>query len=118
MLEIRTSFTPFKMKMSRKEPVTLSVEIANSGTGTEMVSMDLNLGNNFSMERSGFKSFTSMRMPEFKAGEKKKYYFDIWPKQMVRPGEHNILLAAAEHYQDFNYVKKKYDKRLLLSVEE
>jgi len=118
MLEVRTTFTPFKMKISRREPVLLSVEIKNTGTEPEVVSVDLNLGHQFSLEKSGFKSSEAERIPEFKPGEKKKLYFDIWPKQSVRSGEQPIRLLVTEHYQGFNYVKKNYDKMLSLAVED
>ena len=118
MLEIRTFFSPYKLKISRREPVTLSVEIANVGNEAEMVSFGLNLGNHLSLEKSGFKSASSSKIPEFKPGEKQKYYFDIWPKQLLKVGEQAIQLMATEHYQNFNYVKKKYDRMLTLTVEE
>jgi uncharacterized membrane protein len=118
MLEVRTTFTPFKMKISRREPIVLSVDLRNTGAEKEMVSVDLNLGNQFSLEKSGFKSAKAIRLPEFKPGEKKKFYFDIWPKQSARSGEQPITLLVTEHYQGFNYVKKKYDKALTIAVED
>lgn len=118
MLEIRTTFTPFKMKLNRREPVVLSVEIKNTGTEPEIVSIELNLGQQFSLEKSGFKNSDAARMPKFMPGEKKKLYFDIWAKQSARPGEQPIRFLATEHYQGFNYVKKKYDKTLKIAVEE
>jgi uncharacterized membrane protein len=118
MIDIRTAFTPFKMKISRKEPVSLSIELVNSGQEPEIVSLDLMLGSLFSFEKSGFKNEKSEKIPELKPGESKKFYYDVWPKQMLRKGEHGIRLTIIEHYKGFNYVKRKYNKVLRLAVED
>ena len=118
MIEIRTTFTPFKMKISRREPVVLSVEIRTPGKETEIVSLDVDLGQWFSFEKTGFKNKIVKNIPEFKAGDKEKFYYDVWPKQMLRAGEHGIKLTTIEHYQGFNYVKRKHEKVLKLSVED
>ena len=118
MIEIRTTFTPFKMKISRKEPVSFSVELVNAGQEPEIVSLNLALGSLFSFEKSGFKNDTAERIPKLMPGESKKFYYDVWPKQMLRKGEHGIRLSIIEHYQGFNYVKRKYDKILRLGVED
>lgn len=118
MIDVRTRFTPFKMKLSRKEPVTLSLELTNSGSEPEMISVDMVLGQQFSFERSGFKNTVSEKIPKFMPNESKKFYFDIWPKQMVRQGEQPIRLTVTEHYRGFNYVKRKQDKILRLGVEQ
>lgn len=118
MIEVRTTFTPFKMRVSRREPVTLSVELINQGSELEIVSLELGLGGQFSLEKTGFKSDAREMIPEFKPGETKKFYYDLWPKQMVRPGEQEVKLAVTEHYKGFNYVKKTHKKVLKLAVEE
>ncbi len=118
MLDIRTSFTPFKMKISRREPISLCIEIENDGAETEIVSFELNLGQQFSFEKTGFKTTAVVKIPEFKPGDIKKSYYDIWPKQAARIGEQAISLVVLEHYQGFNYVKKKHNRVLKVSVEE
>jgi len=118
MIETRASFNPFKMKISRREPVSLSIELINKGSEPEIVSFELVLGKQFSLERAGFKTTAAGKIPELKPGESKKFYFDIWAKQMLRKGEQGIALTVIEHYQGFNYIKKKYDKLLKLAVEE
>jgi len=118
MIEIRTTLTPFKMRLSRREPVTLSVELTNNGSEPEIVSFELDLGGQFSFEKTGFKGEAVVRIPEFKAGESKKFYYDLWPKQMARAGEQSIRATITEHYRGFNYVKRKHDKSLKIAVEE
>lgn len=118
MIETRTSFIPFKMRIGRKEPVCLLLELLNSGSEPEIVSLELNLGKQFSLEKTGFRNYATEKIPEFKPGETKKFYYDLWPKQMARPGEQEIKLAVTEHYKGFNYVKKTHNRVLKLAVEE
>ena len=118
MLEIRTAFTPFKMKISRREPVSLCLEIENAGKETEIISFELNLGQQFSFEKTGFKTAAGAKISKFEPGNVKKAYYDIWPKQAARLGMQPIKLTVIEHYQSFNYVKRKYDKTLHVNVEE
>ncbi len=38
MIDIRTTFTPFRMKLGRREPVQLSLELINRGEEDAMLS--------------------------------------------------------------------------------
>ncbi len=118
MIEIRNRFTPFRMKLSRREPVQLTVELINTGQENAMLSMNLNLGAQFSLEKSGYKTAAVERIPELAAGQSKTFYYEIWPKQSVRTGTQELQLTVLEHHQNFNYVKKEYKKNLGLAVEE
>lgn len=118
MIELRTTFNPFKLRIKRREPIILSVELVNTGQETEIVSFEMNLGSQFSLEKSGFKNTASEKIPKFEPGESKKYYYDVWAKQAARPGEQPIKVAVIEHYNGFNYVKRKNEKTLHISVEE
>jgi len=80
MLEVRTTFTPFKARISRREPVSLSIEVVNGGQEPEIASFELELGGQFSLEKTGYKSEAMEKIGELKPGENKKYYYDIWPK--------------------------------------
>ena len=71
-----------------------------------------------SLERSGFKTRDAKRIPEFKAGESKKFYYDIFPKQALDHGDQAIRLTVTEHYKGFNYVKRKNEKVLKLAIED
>ncbi|MBN2067105.1 MAG: hypothetical protein JW744_01415 [Candidatus Diapherotrites archaeon] len=118
MIEIKTSFNPFRMKLGRKEPVQLCIELVNKDAENTMLSMTLNLGAQFSIEKSGYKTSALERISELKPGASKKFYYEIWPKQSARPGQQPMQLTVLEHYQNFNYVKKEYKKNISLNVED
>lgn len=118
MLDVKTRFTPFRMKISKREPVQLSVEVTNKGNEKAIVSLNLGLGAYFSLEKGGYKTNAMERIPEMKPGETRKFYYDIWPKQSIREGENKVELNVVEHHQGFNYVKNEYKKNLGLIVEK
>ncbi len=118
MIEVKTKFTPFRLKLARKEPVQLAVELVNKNPENAMLSLNLELGACFSLEKSGYKTGAAEQIPELKPGESKKFYYELWPKHSIRVGAAKIRLTVLEHYQNFNYVKKEYKKGPELIVEE
>ena len=118
MLEVITVFTPFRLKLQRREPVHLTVEIINRGKDPTMASLQVNLGNHLSFEKGGYKTRAMEKINSFPPGDKKKFYYEIWPKQATKNGPQPVEIVAAEHYQSFNYVVKEYRKDTDLIVEE
>ena len=118
MLEIVTKFTPFRMKLSRKEGVHLTVDLKNQDPEDAMISTTLDLGSNFSMEKTGYKTVAEERIPKLEPGESKRFYYEIWPKQSARPGSQRLTLTVIEHFKSEEYVKQEYKRNLELTVEE
>jgi len=118
MLEVVNFFTPFRMRLSRREPVQLRVELANKGKDDAMASLTINLGSQLSFEKGGYKTRATERISSLPPGEKKKFYYEIWPKQATRNGPVAVQIIASEHYQNFNYVVKEYRKDTELVIED
>ena len=118
MIEIINGFNPFRMKLSRREPVQLSVEVVNRGADDTMVTLEVSLPGQLSMEHGGYRKNDVQKIPQLKPGERKRFYYELWPKQATRIGDEHVLIAAVEHHQSFDYVKKEYRKTVPLPVEE
>ena len=118
MIDIRTIFTPFRMKLGRREPVQLSLELINKGEEDAMLSFNLVLGKNLSMEKGGYRTVAMEKIASLAPMAGKKFYYELWPKQTVTAGAQPIQLTVTEHYKDFNYVKKEYKKNLDLVIED
>ncbi len=118
MLSINTHFHPFRLNLSRREPVQLSVEIINRGKESKMLTMELMLTRQFGLNKGGLQSGISKRIESLKPEETKLFYFDIYPKQMTRKGEHPIILNVFEHYRSFDFVERTHVKKMSLPVEE
>jgi len=118
MIGINTSFHPFRMKLSRREPVQLTIELSNRGGETKKLSLDVILSRELSLDKGGLLYNTSKRIDSLEPGKKQEFYFDIYPKHITRSGDHGVLLKLSEHYQDYKYVAKEQKKRLELQIED
>jgi hypothetical protein len=106
------------MRLSRREPVQLCVALSNLGGDDTIVSMELALSNQLSLEKSGFRASDVKRIEKFEKGGKKEFYYQIFPKQSTTAGERPVRVTIVEHYNDFNYVQKQYSKDIPLTIEE
>jgi len=118
MIDIATTYTPFRLKLSRKSPVQLTIAVQNKANENKMVSLELRLGRNLGLDKSGFRNADVKKFDNFGKGEKKEFYYEIWPKQSTAPGEQPVKVVVLEHYNNFNYIAKEYSKSIPLTVEE
>lgn len=118
MIQINSSFNPFRMKLGRKEPIAFTVEVENTEAESKMLTMNIRLSGQLSFEKGGYKTEQMERVQELGPGEKKKFYYTIFQKAGTRTGQQPVLVKVLEHYRSFNYVANEYSKRLVLKVEE
>lgn len=118
MIGINTSFHPFRMKLSRREPVQFTIELINKGDKAKKITMDVILSRELSLDKGGLLYNNSKRIDSLEPGKKQEFYFDIYPKHITRSGDHGILLKILEHYQEYKYVEKEYKKRIELQIED
>ena len=118
MIQLNTNFNPFRMKLGRRDPVTLTVEITNKSDESKMLTVYINLGRELSFEKSGYKTEAIERIDAMKPGEIKTYYYSIFPKAGTRTEAQPVLVKVQEHYKTQTYVANEYSKNLKLKVEE
>lgn len=118
MIKINTSFNPFRMKLSRREPVAMRVELVNESQEQKMLTMRIRLSNQLSFEKGGYKTEHMERLPKLMPGEKKEFYYNIFPKAATKNEDQPISIEVLDHYQNFNYVAKEYKKTIELKIED
>ena len=115
---INTKFTPFRLAMHKKEPVQLYVELVNKSREDKKLIYELSLGAGISLDKSGIKTHESKKIEPLKAGEKKFYYYQIFPKPIAHAGEAPVTITLTEPYdENYEFVKKRYTKEITLTVE-
>lgn len=115
---INTKFTPFRMSLQRKEPVQLSVELVNKSGEDKKVLYEISLGQGIAFDKSGLKTKHEVRIEPLGDGDKKYYYYQIFPKVNVEIGEAPIHIKLFEpHDEHYEFVKKRYIKEISLTVE-
>ena len=117
MISINTHFHPFRLNLRRREPVQLSVELINRGDKNKMLSVELLLAKELALDKGGLHSGITKKIESLEPGERKQFYFDIYPKPIARNGELPVILNVLEHYRNFNFVEKSSSKRMDLTVE-
>tara|TARA_Y100000310_G_C20648860_1_gene798238 strand:- start:1568 stop:1924 length:357 start_codon:yes stop_codon:yes gene_type:complete len=118
MIQVNTNFTPYRMKIGRREPVNFTVELVNPDDEPKILTLNIALSKQLSFEKGGYKTEIIERIKELPANGKKVFYYSIFPKAGTRTQEQPLMIHVAEHYRDFNYVKKEYKKNLGLKVED
>ncbi len=118
MLEVRTLFRPYRLKLSRREPVEMALTIMNHGPGSALVSFELDCGRSLSFDKGGFKATESENLGEISPGVRIEKFFHLFAKPVTKVGTHQIKIKATEHFNSYNLVKKEYGKITELIVEE
>ena len=118
MLEVRTIFRPYRLKLSRKEPVEMMLAITNHGPGSALTSFEMECDRSLSFDKGGFKASEAENMGELAAGQRIERIFHIHSKPVTRPGTCQIKIKATEHFNSYNLVKREHDKTAELIVEE
>ena len=118
MVKFISNFTPLRMRMSRREPVQLYVEVSNDEAENKMVSLYINLSRDISFEKGGFKTDTMERISVLTPGETKRFYYELYPKPHLNYGEHPVTVTLLDHYNSFDNVKNEKVRNMSLRVEE
>ena len=115
---INARLHPFRLVLSRRQPVQLDVEIINRAPEAKMLTMKLILPRTLAVDKGGLTSEVRKPLDMVNPDETKRFYFDIYGKPMTRTGEEEIMIKVLEHYQSAQYVVKEYTKKIGLIVED
>lgn len=115
---INARLHPFRLVLSRRQPVQLDVEVINRAPEAKMLTMKLILPRTLAIDKGGLTSEVRKPLDMVSPDETKRFYFDIYGKQMARVGEEEILVKVLEHYQTPQYIVKEYTKKIGLIVED
>lgn len=118
MLEVRTLFRPYRLKLLRKEPVEMTLTIINHGPGIALTSFELECDRSLSFDKGGFKATESANLGELAAGQRVEKVFWLFGKPVTRIGTYQIKVKATEHFNTYSLVKKEHVKTAELIVGE
>lgn len=118
MLQITNEFRPYRMKMSRKEPVKMKLAIKNIGNTQELVSYEMVLPPTLSLDKSGFKGAHANKLGALQPGAIHAEHFELHARPATLSGIHTISVRAQEHYNSYDFTMKEYRKKIELIVDE
>jgi len=116
-IKMKTLFHPFRLAIRRREPVQLSLTILNDCDEERRLTVKLQLPEDLSFTKGGFKNSELSRVDHIGAGEKKMLYYEIYAKPTSKEGDHSVKIKVQEHTKDYRYTSNQYEKFAELVVE-
>ena len=102
---INANFFPLRLSLRRKEPVQLKVEVQNRGSNSKMLTLGVIVARSLALDKGGLKSSTSERFEALLPGERKIFYFDVFPKpQFADVGEYPVEITVKEYGKNYNNI--------------
>jgi len=117
-IKIECSFHPLRMALHRREPVELGVTVTNQDPGPKKLSVKLLVSKDLSLSKGGFKEMAIERVESLGGKDSRRFYFEIYPKQMTSPGEQPIQVIVEEHATGFHDLAREYRHHDTLIVED
>ena len=115
---INANFFPLRLSLRRKEPVQLKVEVQNRGSNSKMLSLGVIVARSLSLDKGGLKSSASERVEALLPGERKTFYFDVFPKpQFANVGEYPVEITVKEYGKNYSEIVDEFEKLMDLKVE-
>jgi hypothetical protein len=118
MISVSTGFHPYRLKLSRREPIEFTVLLKNKSTEPKMITYEMVVSKDLSLDKSGLKYGDIKQIEKFLPGEEKKFSYNVYAKQFARIGEIPIKIKITENYKSFKFVEKEYIKDTHLTLEE
>ncbi len=118
MIDIKAELIPMRLNLARREPVELMVEMVNNTNKDQMVTMTVLTGDQLAFDKGGRSNFQTKKLTSFKAGERIRDYYNIYPRPNASKGEEIIQIRLDEHFNgSFQYIQSKKVKELTLRID-
>jgi hypothetical protein len=106
------------MHFRHREPVQLIVDLINRDKQEKLVSFELLMSDKLSVEKNGFVHKVEKKIGAMAPNKPLRFYFDIYPRAVMKPGELGVIVRIMEHFNNFEFVEHEYVKKIPLSVVE
>jgi len=118
MIDLKAELNPMRMVIARREPVELMIEMNNNTNKSQMVSLEIYSGDMLAFDKGGRVGVESKKIIDFRAGERQRDYYHIYPRPNAQSSSQTITIVINEHFNNsFQYVQSKKIKELTLRVE-
>jgi hypothetical protein len=117
-LELKSNLFPYRLILSRKEPVELSVKVTNNSPDKKLVTMQIAMARAIALDRGGLKKGADQRLGEMEPGQSKEFVFQVFPKHGVKAAAYPIQIRLIEHFNSYEYIARKVVKSMELIVED
>ena len=117
MVYIKTSLFPYRLVLTRREPVQLSVDVLNNDAEEKIFSIEVEVPRTLGLERAGAKIQDFKKMGPLAPGQEKHLIYDIHGKSSANDMTYPITILVHEHRAHSNDVARTITKRVELTVQ-
>jgi len=118
MIDLKAELSPMRMVLARREPVELMIELNNNTSKSQMISLEIYSGDVLAFDKGGRVGIESKKIIDFKAGERLRDYYHIYPRPNANTSSQTITIVLNEHFNNsFQYVQSKKVKELTLRID-
>ena len=117
-ISIKANVFPFRFSLKDKNSVELSLEVANESTEPKMITLSIVLPKQVSFNKGGTNYEFQKEYDALKAGQKIQMKIPLYLSAETEPGTFDGKVSIEEHYNEFGYVMRSYNKPLTLRVVE
>ena len=117
-IKVNTRFHPFRLNINRKEPVQLSIELENTFEVPKMLTMELVLSRELSLDKGGIHNSSVKRIDALESNKAETYYYNLYPKLITRSGEQPMQIKILQHYNEYKFVEKEQIHPFTLRVDD
>jgi hypothetical protein len=117
-VQIRTNLYPYRLILSRREPVQLTVDIKNDQREDRAYSIEVNVPRSLGLERAGAKMQDYKLLGDFAPMQEKRIYYDIFHKAAVDAESYPINVFVHEHPKGSREVKRTVSRRIDLIIQD
>ncbi len=111
-------FSPLRMVLHKRDKVNFDLFIRNTDPEKKNLTVRVILPAELAFSKGGFKTAELLRIEGIKPNEERILYFELYPKTNTTPGEKEIKVKVQEHYANFRYANREYEKTITLRVDE
>ena len=117
MVHIKTSLFPYRLVLTRREPVQLSVDVVNNDAEEKTFSIEIEVPRTLGLERAGAKIQDFKKFGPLAPGQEKHLVYDIHGKSSADDTTYPITIMVHEHRAQTNDVARTVTKRVELTVQ-
>lgn len=118
MIDLKAELTPFRMVLTRREPLQLMIELENNSNKMQMVSLEISGGNMLAFDKGGRMRIITKKIDSFKPGESIRDYYNVYPAANADRGIETLTIFVAEHYNgSYQYIQSKKVKEISVRID-
>lgn len=115
-LNVKTTIYPFRVSLREKPEWDFRMEITNLEQKPSRVLLEIDLPQETTFTKAGYSQRYETKFESMKPNETVSLKLPIFVSRNGNIGEYNGKVRITEHYGEYGYVTKSYNREILLKI--